>query len=171
MKHRKLRIAWSVGWGVVAMMLIVLWVRSYWWHEIFRYNGRNVIAGVSTYAGGITAYWHVDRGFGIWEYLRHPAHAGIGARYGYQREGDDLRICVPIAVVFIVLTALSMSVWLPWRFSLRTLLIATTLVTVALGLFVFFMRIPSTLPPTYAGDLPADYYKLSPATRSSDKER
>src|SRR4030095_6915172 len=28
-KHRKLRIAWSVTWGVVAVLLCVLWVRSY----------------------------------------------------------------------------------------------------------------------------------------------
>jgi hypothetical protein len=28
MKHRKLRIAWSVVWGVVAVLLVVLWVRS-----------------------------------------------------------------------------------------------------------------------------------------------
>src|SRR5262245_32774785 len=30
MKYRKLRIAWSVVWGVVAVLLCVLWVRSYW---------------------------------------------------------------------------------------------------------------------------------------------
>jgi hypothetical protein len=30
MKYRKLRIAWSVAWGVVAVLLVVLWVRSYW---------------------------------------------------------------------------------------------------------------------------------------------
>ena len=29
MKFRKLRIAWSVAWGVVAVLLCVLWVRSY----------------------------------------------------------------------------------------------------------------------------------------------
>ena len=29
MKYRKLRIAWSVGWGIVAVLLVVLWVRSY----------------------------------------------------------------------------------------------------------------------------------------------
>jgi hypothetical protein len=28
MKYRKLRMAWSVGWGVVAVLLIALWVRS-----------------------------------------------------------------------------------------------------------------------------------------------
>src|SRR4051812_13876178 len=33
MRFRKLRIAWSVFWGVAAVLLIVLWVRSYWWAE------------------------------------------------------------------------------------------------------------------------------------------
>ena len=28
-KHRRLRIAWSVAWGVVAVLLVALWVRSY----------------------------------------------------------------------------------------------------------------------------------------------
>src|SRR4051794_7311826 len=30
MKYRKLRIAWSVTWGIAAVLLIALWVRSYW---------------------------------------------------------------------------------------------------------------------------------------------
>ena len=30
MKNRKLRIVWSVAWGIVAVLLVVLWVRSYW---------------------------------------------------------------------------------------------------------------------------------------------
>src|SRR5690349_16513123 len=30
MKYRKLRLAWSVAWGVVAVLLCILWVRSYW---------------------------------------------------------------------------------------------------------------------------------------------
>ena len=29
MKHRKLRIAWSVVWSLACVLLIVLWVRSY----------------------------------------------------------------------------------------------------------------------------------------------
>ena len=28
---RGLRIAWSVWWGILCVLLIVLWVRSYWW--------------------------------------------------------------------------------------------------------------------------------------------
>ena len=31
MRFRKLRIAWSVTWGIACVLLIVLWVRSYWW--------------------------------------------------------------------------------------------------------------------------------------------
>src|SRR3954451_7738148 len=34
MKFRKLRIAWSVFWGVAAVLLIALWVRSYWWSDV-----------------------------------------------------------------------------------------------------------------------------------------
>jgi hypothetical protein len=30
MRFRKLRIAWSVAWGLLAVLLVVLWVRSYW---------------------------------------------------------------------------------------------------------------------------------------------
>src|ERR1041385_2708148 len=30
MRFRKLRIAWSVVWGLACVLLIVLWVRSYW---------------------------------------------------------------------------------------------------------------------------------------------
>src|SRR5262245_14496481 len=31
MRFRKLRIAWSVGWGLACVLLIALWVRSCWW--------------------------------------------------------------------------------------------------------------------------------------------
>ena len=33
MKYRKLRIAWSAVCGIVCLLLIVLWVRSYWWRD------------------------------------------------------------------------------------------------------------------------------------------
>ena len=56
MKHRKLRIAWSVVWGIAAVLLIVLWVRSYLvWdnssgrqmtpttHEVLSIDGRDYL--------------------------------------------------------------------------------------------------------------------------------
>src|SRR5262245_56414702 len=33
MKYRKLRIAWSVAWGLLAVLVCVLWVRSYWHYD------------------------------------------------------------------------------------------------------------------------------------------
>src|SRR4051812_42704575 len=33
MRFRKLRIAWSVFWGVACLVLILLWVRSYWYWD------------------------------------------------------------------------------------------------------------------------------------------
>ena len=30
MKFRKLRVAWSVVWGIAAVLFVALWVRSYW---------------------------------------------------------------------------------------------------------------------------------------------
>src|SRR4051794_31206678 len=44
MRYRKVRIAWSVVWGVVAVLLIVLWVRSYWWVDSLQFQ-----AGPRTY--------------------------------------------------------------------------------------------------------------------------
>jgi hypothetical protein len=38
MKYRKLRIAWSAVCGMICLLLILLWVRSYWWHD--RLHGR-----------------------------------------------------------------------------------------------------------------------------------
>jgi hypothetical protein len=38
MRLRKLRIAWSVGWGLACVLLIVLWVRSYSWEDALVYS-------------------------------------------------------------------------------------------------------------------------------------
>jgi hypothetical protein len=37
MRFRKLRMAWSVAWGLACVLLIALWVRSYWYADVIRY--------------------------------------------------------------------------------------------------------------------------------------
>src|SRR3954454_7670294 len=52
MQFRKLRLAWSVACGVACVLLILLWVRSYWWEDtLFSVQGsaRNVLAVGSMY--------------------------------------------------------------------------------------------------------------------------
>ena len=58
----------------------------------------------------------------------------------------DIRCTIPLLVSDCMLSAVAaISPWLRWRFSLRTLLIATTLVAVVLGLIVWLR--PGRLRP------------------------
>jgi hypothetical protein len=36
MRFRKLRIAWAVACGIACVLLVVLWVRSYWRNDLVR---------------------------------------------------------------------------------------------------------------------------------------
>jgi hypothetical protein len=48
MRFRKLRIAWSVGYGLACVLLIVLWVRSYFWtDQITRQESSNQFIAVT----------------------------------------------------------------------------------------------------------------------------
>src|SRR6187401_737617 len=44
MNYRKLRIAWSVGCGIAVVLVIVLWVRSYWWFDFTRVRPGHFVA-------------------------------------------------------------------------------------------------------------------------------
>jgi hypothetical protein len=55
MRFRKLRVAWSVVWGVVAALLCVLWVRSYWHMDIVAIPSPPKRLMAASYYGRI--YW------------------------------------------------------------------------------------------------------------------
>src|SRR5262245_28767768 len=57
MRFRKLRIAWSVVWGVVAVLLIALWVRSYWWLDSISYRTSNFDGTVAARQGEAGFLW------------------------------------------------------------------------------------------------------------------
>jgi hypothetical protein len=51
MEYRKLRIMWSAAWGLVALVILVLWVRSYWVNEWLQlYRGQS-LQNISNYRG------------------------------------------------------------------------------------------------------------------------
>ena len=60
MRYRKLRIAWSVGWGVVAVLLCVLWVRSYRWIDEVGVTGSSTELSVGTFSGFISVWGAPD---------------------------------------------------------------------------------------------------------------
>jgi hypothetical protein len=169
MRYRKLRIAWSVGWGIAAVLLILLWVRSYriidtvyiGWRGM-RYNGyiapdRGRLGFVLRdydITPGSTAnplfYFHTQ---GVVEPnafvpSRDPDGGIPGTRwFRFTPRGptEDAALLVPLWIPPLLMVMLTALPWIRWshRFNLRTLLIATTLVAVVLGLIVSALRWPA----------------------------
>jgi hypothetical protein len=146
MKFRKLRIAWSVAWGLVAVLLIVLWVRSYYVFDfISRIDGNRFSMTLGSTAGALD-FERVDmkllrdvspRNHG-WRYkAAMPAPLPPGFRWRHVPSLGTLQIQIPYWPLFIGVMALAAFPGVAWRFSLRTLLIVTTLLAVLLGLAVW----------------------------------
>jgi hypothetical protein len=142
MRYRKLRIAWSVGWGVVAVLLCVLWLSSYWHTDaVERISLKRIIKLSSTTGYICISYegnprWVTWGGGTQWEFTE-----GLPTKpnYGNFVRGSQIEVQAPYWLIALCTTATVVIPWAPWskRFSLRTLLIATTLVALVLGLIVW----------------------------------
>jgi len=152
MRFKKLRIAWSVAWGVVAVLLVVLWVRSYRLHEIGSWQvSKNRSVGVTSVLGRVLiTSWNQPESAGSWrvhseqvrsehDRLLLPENA-IG--FGIIRFQANAEVHIPYWLLVLLTATISASPWfrLAKRFSLRALLIATTLVAVVLGLVMWAGR-------------------------------
>jgi hypothetical protein len=136
MKHRKLRIAWSVAWGIVAMVLIALWVRSYKYldsaqllsgHPVSSVRGRILIGRQVGLAPLVPNAPIPNRRMGI---VSRPLIA-FNVTFG------GAGVALPFWSATLLSAVMMSAFWFPDRFSLRTLLIATTLVAAGLGLIVW----------------------------------
>jgi hypothetical protein len=153
MKYRKLRIAWSVAWGVVCVVVVAQWVQSYY---IFiqwagKRSGTSLFMASSAF-GRLSFGYHRDAGQdNVWliNYFRtnnlpaglhrsrqipsqlgitwQPGHAGVHAPHGF---------AVILAGILAAAPAFSWS----RRFSLRTMLIGMTLLAVGLSFMVWILR-------------------------------
>jgi hypothetical protein len=130
--------------GLTACVLLVaLWVRSYWWADIFVSNRWNPIVivthGEVFYGADYSYAWGRDikeprviRHSDYWYQLQKIWNAD-GRRVSINKSEKRIPIWPFVLVSVAVATA-------PWikslrpRFSLRTLLIATTLIAVGLGI-------------------------------------
>jgi hypothetical protein len=159
MKHLKLRIAWSVGWGIVCLLMIVLWVRSYWWND---FGSRRIASqdflvqmrlgelgiwcepasvapsppqlkiGEERVTSSKRTYWVLaEKGI-------VPAHRYFVFHYRSTVQGTA--IWIPFWTMAAPLAIAALLPWLPRRFSLRTLLIASTVIAALLGIAVMMLR-------------------------------
>jgi hypothetical protein len=143
MKFRKLRIAWSVGWGLFCLLLVALWVRSMWRFDMVSIaNGRWVASvGGSVLVREVFNLPKDQQAFGPASNRRF-----LGDRIAWYtvRRGGLVPVGVGKEVPYwpwvAIAAGASAAAWLQRRFSLRTLLIAMTLAAVALGAAVVMMR-------------------------------
>jgi hypothetical protein len=151
MKFRKLRIAWSVLCAIACVLLIVLWVRSCWWWDV---GQGPLLEGVQFSAASQRGRLIVS--IGAFEIVPITSWGGHSVQSNYEQVAILSRIAptgfaffhsggywvihIPHWFATSGLAALAAAPWLRWRFRLRTLLIATALVAVVLGLIVWANR-------------------------------
>ena len=155
---RYLRIGFSFTCIIACLLLIVLWVRSYHHYE-----------NVTLYCSGVQIDFRTGRGKALYEirhsttpsahFLWYATHPVIEGGLYYSKplfeilylHGENPRLVklglatsvipywllVPLPVLF---ASLGWVTNLRWRYSLRTLLITTTLVAVVLGFIAWSVR-------------------------------
>jgi hypothetical protein len=147
---RKLRIAFSAVCGIVCLLVIVLWVRSYWRSDLI--EGKGVGSRHHIQIGSLRGFLGVDYHYSYatffrrsdnWRITSKPAddlNVGTTSWYGkILHNSNQTAIIVPYWIVLLPFVALGVFPWLNRmkQFSLRTLLLATTLIAVLLGMIVF----------------------------------
>jgi hypothetical protein len=146
-----MRIAWSVAWGIICVVLIAMWVRSYGHADsLMRVSGDLTFYRLASDAGTFyfAAIVHkatpkvatplVTAG---WEYQEfEPTRDTGGSKWLWYVAANEWHVGVPAWFTTFVVATLMLCPWLPWQYSLRTLLIAVTLVAVGLGWAVYSMR-------------------------------
>jgi hypothetical protein len=143
---RSLRIAFSTGCGIVCLLLIVLWVRSYWKDDgiaLIRSNRLTILGSVH---GTLYCYSHppmrapyTDTG---WRFGSSQPRSVPTFLFESQLNPKDTRIRLPHWYVAPIIGALAFVPWIHWsrRFSLRTLLLAMFLVAAMFAALTLALR-------------------------------
>ena len=160
MRFRKLRITWTVFCGIACVLLVVLWVRSYvWFDNLVGPVSSTRCLGFESSQGWLTVRWDQytmnPKAFPRWTLNKMPAEALEKAFKLLAARGTPIHSVPSFGfhdgsfqfphwsiVVLTGVLAVAFATCRPYRinFSLRTLLIATTLVAAVLGLIVWSAR-------------------------------
>jgi hypothetical protein len=146
MRYRKLRIAWSVGCQVAGVLLLVLWMRSYFawdspngpffgnrWIQFNSLRGHLFVSIHDRQRPGDFTHWNfrilrVDSltnrgatGTVAWDF----AWKVDALAFGFVEAGKSLTLFVRYWFLVLAATAFAAIPWIkwPWRFRIRTLLI------------------------------------------------
>jgi hypothetical protein len=135
MKYRKLRIAWSIAWSVLAALLPVLWARSYWEADwLMRATNTGTVQKLFGTDSGTLSYSHWTnlppryQVPGDWQYVitrPKPQNHTRWAFWDLSARGTFIGVALRLLVLITVV--LAAAPWVRRRFGLRTLLIALIL--------------------------------------------
>jgi hypothetical protein len=151
-----LRIAWTVFCGGACVLLIALWVRSYWrWDQIDVPLAKSYGVSILSDPGRICLWDYADPGE-HYKQLSIPMDKMVDKiSKGEALTLEDLSLTrfedvphqcfsditgildAPYRSLVLPFAVLAVLPWIRLRFGLRTLLIATTLIAVVLGLIVW----------------------------------
>jgi|SRR3954451_12709460 hypothetical protein len=148
MKFRKLRIAWSVFCGLPCVLLIALWVRSYWCKDTLEYSGPSNLRTIVSERGEIhcdqTAWMDGGPDENEWSVTsENVVPHNETATHGFSLKAgvydNEFSFTFPQWSPVLAFMSVGAVPWIGWskRFSIRSLLIATTLVAAVLGLAVW----------------------------------
>jgi hypothetical protein len=147
MKYRKLRIAWSVAWGVAAVILIILWIRTRYAIDMGGGTIGSFQIGFMSRSGGLGFVFGSSPTPLNWSFstmrpqevpFQYKTIIGV---IEYATESNSFRVRFPYWLLLACSMATATISWLSLkRFSLRTLLITTTLVAVGLRVIVWMAR-------------------------------
>jgi hypothetical protein len=143
MRFRKLRIAWSVFWSAACVLLIVLWVRSYSFNDLLhRIDASGWMIGINSDTGTSALIYAplsspptqgmAPRGW----FLQTTRTVGSGIGFGLKVGNGVVYVAARYWMIALAITTVAAIPWFRFRFGLRFMLIATTLVGVALGLAI-----------------------------------
>jgi hypothetical protein len=157
MKFRKLRIASSVTCGISCVLLIAWWVRSYSARDVtnFVVGGTHLHIGVTSLKGEVAVAfdeWLGDPHPWIFRSVSNPENmvsvfSSVKGKpplswlaFRWQFKPNLVVFVLPYWFLVLLSAILAAVPWIRWKFSLRTLLIATTLVAVVSSAIVYAMR-------------------------------
>jgi hypothetical protein len=131
---RSIKTAVSVVCLLVCLLLIALWVRSYRTADTLRWNrlGTHVVSSEK----GTIAVYSTRREFAVSAMIAVPAIDQHSWKFHPYMDGVYVRFPYRLPVAVFILGAISP--WIHWRFSLRTLLIAVTVLALGLGFGVVY---------------------------------
>jgi hypothetical protein len=144
---KSLRIAVTALCLTASVLLVALWARSYIYivdiqtvpfanrtYQFYVSPGRMYFRTQRVDSEWLSGFWQIRKSDSDFDNWNNPNSSAFYLSINQYGPGD-LALRFPYWFPVVITMALAAAPWLPWRFSLRTLLIATTLVAMGLGVF------------------------------------